>query len=107
MMKSLRCWAAFAFLLVVPATVLGQDATIRGRVTDTNGVGLQSATIAIRLLSLGTLSAGNGEFTLAGVPVGTTTASREQSGATVGTKIQVVSAGLLPRCSGGRGPVDI
>ena len=66
-----RVCATFAFLLTVPLTLLGQDGTIKGRVTDASGERLPGADVTIRALSLGTATATNGEFTLDRVPAGT------------------------------------
>ena len=67
----LKFFTTLAFLLMVPLTVLGQNGTITGHVTDSNGDALPGANVIIEDLSLGSSTNNNGDYTIDSVPVGT------------------------------------
>ena len=49
----LKFFATLVLLLMVPLTVLGQNGTITGHVTDSNGDALPGANVIVEDLSLG------------------------------------------------------
>ena len=65
--------ATLVLLLMVPLTVLGQNGTITGQVTDANGEVLPGANVVIQDLSLGSSTDGDGNYTIDSVPAGTHT----------------------------------
>lgn len=64
MSKFIRRLLLFLWLPLIPASVLSQNATVRGKVTDTKGTPIAGATVIVKETNKGTITDAKGMFSL-------------------------------------------
>ena len=64
MSKFIRRLLLFLWLPLIPASALSQNATVRGKVTDTKGTPIAGATVIVKETNKGTITDAKGMFSL-------------------------------------------